>query len=419
MQERKEAMITFEDKLKEYARLLVEVGTNLQEGQTLLLSCAVDQAYFAHLCADAAYAKGCREVVMRWSDDYLTRSKYLHAKDEVFDTVPEWTVKMLTDYAKEGAAFLHILSDDPENLKEVDPGRLLRNAKASAKALEEYRTLSMSSTFPWSIGALASPAWAKLVFPNLSKEEAMEALWEKIFDAVRIKGDGSAVAAWQAHDQKMQTRTRKLNEYRFSALHFVNALGTDFTVHLAKGHIWCAGGEYTPKGQYFMPNMPTEEIFTAPDRNHADGVLAASMPLCMDGNVIKDIRFEIKDGKIIKATSSTKEEILTQALEVDEGARYFGEVSLVPYDSPISNTKTLFYNTLFDENAACHFAFGEAYPTTVEGAMAWDKETSVQNGVNVSGTHVDFMVGTGDLSIDGILEDGTPVPVFRNGNFTF
>lgn len=412
-------MYTFEDKLKEYAKLLVDVGTNLQDGQRLVLSCDVDNAKFARLCADAAYERGCKEVVVRWTDDYMTRAKYLRAKDEIFDTIPSWVVSVNTENAKEGAAFLHVISDDPENLKGVDPERLKRNAKAGAVALKEYRALSMAGGFPWSIGALASPAWAKAVFPNLCEKDAVEALWEKIFMAVRITGDGTAVEKWHAHDEQMQRRTKLLNEHRFESLHYYNALGTDFTVGLCKGHIWCAGGERTTKGQYFMPNMPTEEIFTAPERNRAKGVICAAMPLCMDGNIIENIRFEVDNGKIVKATASKGEDILKQAIEVDEGAAYFGEVALVPYDSPISNTKTLFYNTLFDENAACHFAFGEAYPTTVEGAVDWDEETRAKNGVNVSATHIDFMVGTKDLSIDGIKADGTVVPVFENGNFTF
>ncbi len=406
-------------KLQEYARLLVEVGVNIQPGQTLVITCPVDQAPFARMCAKVGYDRGCKEVVVRWGDDALTRMKYLNAQPEVFDVVPEWTVRFTTDYAKEGAAFLNIISSDPENLSGVDPDRISRFNKAAAVALREYRTLAMNSAFPWSIGALASPSWARMVFPGLEEQAAIEALWDKIFDAVRVSGDGTAVDAWNAHTERLRVRMDKLNSYRFDRLHYYNGLGTDFAIGLAKGHIWQAGGEYTHKGQYFIPNMPTEEIFTAPDRNRAEGTICASMPLCIDGNVIKDICFTVQEGKIVSATASQGEDHLLRALDVDEGAKYFGEVALVPYDSPISNTKVLFYNTLFDENAACHFAFGEAYPTTVEGASEWDKDTCVKNGVNVSATHEDFMVGTADLSIDGYQADGTVVPVFRNGNFVF
>ncbi|MBQ3159751.1 MAG: aminopeptidase, partial [Clostridia bacterium] len=308
---------------------------------------------------------------------------------------------------------------DPENLKGVDPSRLERAHRAYGKYMKRYRELGMASAFPWSIGALASPAWAKRVFPDLPEAEAVAVLWEKIFMAVRITGDGTAVEKWRQHQENLQRHVEILNGYAFDRLHYHNALGSDFTVGLCKGHIWCAGGEKTPKGQFFMPNMPTEEIFTAPDRNRCDGVICAALPLSKDGNVIRDIRFVVKEGKIVEATASANEELLRKSIAVDEGASRFGEVALVPYDSPISNSKTLFYNTLFDENAACHLAFGEAYPTTVEGALDMSEEERLSAGLNKSITHVDFMVGTADLSIDGYTADGRCVPVFRDGNFVF
>ena len=408
-----------QNKLKEYAKLLVEVGVNVQKGQTMVLTSAVDQAPFARLCADAAYELGCREVAMNWNDDHMSRAKFLYADEKIFEEVPRYQVDFLTDYAKEGACMLKLLSSDPENLKGVDPSRIENAARSSGKALKEFRELSMGSCFPWCIGALASPQWAKKVFPELPEAEAVEALWEKIFDAVRIKGDGKAVEAWRNHAESLQRRTKILNDYDFDALHYTSGLGSDFTVGLCKGHIWCAGGEVTPKGQFFMPNMPTEEIFTAPDRNRCDGVIVASMPLCKDGNVIRGIRFKVQGGAIVEASAEENEAILKKAIAVDEGACRFGEVALVPYDSPISNSKTLFYTTLFDENAACHIAFGEAYPTTVQGGMELTPEERLQAGINRSITHVDFMVGTADLSIDGITKEGKIVPVFRQGNFVF
>ena len=261
------------------------------------------------------------------------------------------------------------MSSDPENLKGVDPGRLERFQRAYGRQMKRYRELGMGSFFPWSIGALASPSWAKLVFPNLSETEAVAALWEKIFMAVRVTGDGTAVEKWRQHQQNLQRHVEILNGYAFDRLHYYNALGSDFTVGLCRDHIWCAGGESTPRGQFFMPNMPTEEVFTAPDRNRCEGVVYAALPLSKDGNVIENIRFVVKEGRIVEATATANEELLQKSISVDEGASRFGEVALVPYDSPISNAKTLFFETLFDENAACHLAFGEAYPTTVKGAM--------------------------------------------------
>lgn len=412
-------MPSFEDKLREYARLLVDVGINLEKGQTLVINCQVDQAHMARLCADAAYERGAREVVLNWTDDYLTRAKFLHGDDAIFDECPEWRVRFLTDYARQGAGRLSLASGNPENMKGVDPDRLQRSSRASAEPLKEYMRLAMASAMPWCVGALASPSWAKVVFPDLPEKEAVEALWEKIFTAVRVKGDGTAVQAWKDHDARLQKHAEKLNEYRFDRLHYYNSLGTDYTVGLCKDHVWCAGGEKTPQGQYFVANMPTEEVFTAPDRMRGEGVLCASMPLCMSGHIIKDIRFEIHEGKIVKATASTGEDVLQRAITLDEGACRFGEVALVPYDSPIRQAETLFYNTLFDENAACHFAFGEAYPSCVVGATEWEEEKQKEHGLNMSSTHVDFMVGTADLSIDGIQADGTTIPVFRNGNFVF
>ena len=412
-------MYTFEDKLKEYAELLVRVGVNVQKGQDMVITSQVDQAPFARLCAKAAYDAGARYVDVSWGDDALSRMNYLHAADDTFDTIPEYRIRFNTDYAENNACFLHLISSDPENLKGVDPSRIERAHRAYGKYMKRYRELGMGSFFPWSIGALASPSWARRVFPDLPEDEAVAALWEKIFMAVRVTGDGTAVEKWQRHQENLQHHVEVLNGYAFDRLHYYNALGSDFTVGLCKGHIWCAGGEKTPRGQFFMPNMPTEEVFTAPDRNRCDGGICAALPLSKDGNVIRDIRFVVKAGKIVEATASAAEEILQKSIAVDEGASRFGEVALVPYDSPISNSKTLFYNTLFDENAACHLAFGEAYPMTVAGAMDMTEEERVAAGLNKSITHVDFMVGTADLNIDGYTGDGRCVPVFRNGNFVF
>ena len=412
-------MYAFEDKLKEYADLLVRVGVNVQKGQDLVITSQVDQAPFARLCVEAAYEAGARLVDVSWADDAITRMTCLSAAEETFDVIPEYKVRFVTDYAENNACFLRLMSSDPENLKGVDPSRLERQHRASGKYMKRYRELLMGSAFPWCIGALASPAWAKRVFPDKPETEALAALWERIFMAVRVTGDGTAVEKWHQHQENLQRRVKILNDYAFDRLHYYNALGSDFTVGLCKGHIWCAGGEHSAHGQFFMPNMPTEEIFTAPDRNRCEGVIYAALPLSKDGNVIENIRFVVKAGQIVEASATANEELLRKSIAVDEGASRFGEVALVPYDSPISNSKTLFYNTLFDENAACHLAFGEAYPMTVAGAMDMTEAERLAAGLNKSITHVDFMVGTADLSIDGYTADGRCVPVFRNGNFVF
>ena len=405
-----------EEKLQEYARLLVRVGLNVQRGQTLVISSPVECAYFARLCAAEAYAAGCKEVVMNWHDDALGRMKYLYADDAVFDDVPLWRRHFFNDYAQEGAAYLAISASDPENLKGVDGSRIIRAQQASGKALKEFDRLQMCSGFPWCIASIPIPSWAKTVFPDDGEERAMERLWDAIFRAVRISGDGKAVEKWQAHLKTLHARMEKLNALKFKSLHYTNALGTDLTVELPEGHIWEAGNDVTLSGQEYIANIPTEELFTSPLKTGVNGVVYASLPLVHDGNIIDGFHFVVKEGKIVEARARQGEETLQAAIAVDEGASYFGEVALVPYDSPISNQKILFYNTLFDENAACHIAFGEAYPC-LEGGQKMSKEELKARGLNDSITHVDFMVGTPDLRIVGTTHDGREIPVFENGNF--
>ena len=407
---------TMDEKLREYARLLVRVGLNVQKGQTLVISSPVECAFFARLCAAEAYDAGCREVVMNWSDDALGRMKYLRAEDSVFDTVPLWRRHFYNDYALEGAAYLAISASDPENLKGVDPGRLVRSQQASRKALKDFDRLQMCSGFPWCIASIPIPAWARKVFPDLPENEAMEKLWEAIFRAVRISGDGRAVEKWQAHLDTLARRVDRLNALDLKSLHYTNSLGTDLTVELPEGCVWEAGNDETLSGVPFIANIPTEEIFTAPLKTGVNGVVCSSLPLSHDGHIIDQFRFVVKEGRIVEAHAEKGEATLKAAVSVDEGAAYFGEVALVPYDSPISNQKILFYNTLFDENAACHIAFGEAYPC-IRGGRQMTKEQLKERGLNDSITHVDFMVGTADLNITGTTRDGRTVPVFVNGNF--
>ena len=403
-------------RLREYAALLIRVGLNVAQGQTLVISAPVECAYFARMCAEEAYAAGCREVVMSWHDDQLARMKYLHADEAVFEEVPLWRRHFFNDYALEGAAYLAISASDPESLKGVDSGRVVKAQQAGGKALKEFNRLQMSSGFPWCIASIPIPSWARRVFSGLPEEDAMEKLWNAIFSSVRISGDGKAVERWEDHIATLARRRETLNALNFKRLHYTNSLGTDLTVELPEGHIWEAGDDHTQSGRSFIANMPTEELFTSPLRTGVNGVVYASLPLVDSGNIIDRFHFVVKDGRIAEAHAETGEEFLKAAISVDEGASYFGEVALVPYDSPISNQKILFYNTLFDENAACHIAFGEAYPC-VKGGRDMTKEELKARGLNDSITHVDFMVGTPDLSIVGTTHDGKEVPIFTEGNF--
>ncbi len=405
-----------EEKYKEYAALLVDVGLNVGEGQNLVITAPVECADFARLCARRAYERGCREVVMNWHDDQLTRMKYLYADEKVFDEVPLWQRHFYNDHALEGAAYLAISASDPENLKGVDAGRMMRAQQASGKALKDFDRLQMSSGFPWCIASIPVPSWARKVFPDLDEARAMDRLWEAIFEAVRITGDGRSEARWQQHLQTLEQRMKRLNELNFRFLHYTNSLGTDLTVELPRDHVWESGADQTPAGQTFIANMPTEELFTAPLKTGVNGVVYASMPLAHDGNIIDGFHMVVRDGRIAEVHAREGEEVLRSAIAVDEGAAYFGEVALVPYDSPISNQKILYYNTLFDENAACHLAFGQSYPC-IKGGRDMSAQELRSRGLNESITHVDFMIGTRDLNITGITWDGREIPVFQAGNF--
>ena len=405
-----------EQKIREYAKLLIEVGLNVQKGQTLVISSPVDCAYFARLCASAAYDVGCREVVMRWTDDYLNRERFLRADDSVFDSLPLGQKEFLNGYAAEGAAYLNISACDPEALRGVDPDRITR-ANRCKEELSGFYDAMMANVNPWCIASIPIPSWTKKVFPGVPEDEAMKKLWDAIFTSVRISGKGDAVARWREHIALLKARVAKLNELHFASLYYQNSLGTSLNIKLPETHVWAGGDSLCRTGRPFVANMPTEEIFTAPLRTGIDGVVYAALPLVHNGNIIENFHFVIRDGRIVEAHAEKGEEILKAAIAEDEGASYFGEVALVPYDSPISNQKLLFYNTLFDENAACHLAFGEAYPECVEGGEAMSKEELKAAGLNDSITHVDFMIGTSDLSIIGTTGDGREVPVFADGNF--
>ena len=300
----------------------------------------------------------------------------------------------------------------------MDPDRLTRAQRASGEAHKPYREATMSSAIPWCIASIPIPSWAKKVFPGCGEEEAVEKLWEAILQAVRV-GGGDAVERWRTHLDTLQRRMDTLNELNLESLHYKNSLGTDLTIRLPEGAVWAGGSTVTKSGVPYIANMPTEEIFTAPLRTGVDGVVYAAMPLVHNGVIMDRFHMVVREGKIVEVHAQIGEEALRAAVTLDEGASYFGEVALVPYDSPISNQKLLYYNTLFDENASCHLAFGEAYPECLKGGEDMTKEERQAHGLNTSITHVDFMVGTADLRITGRTRDGRDVDIFIDGNFAF
>ena len=410
-------MAALEKLKRDYAELVVKSGVNIQKGQRLQITSEIECADFARLCADAAYDAGCKEVLFRWRDDELTRMKYLKAADEVFDSVDQWDVDRANALVDEGCAFITIYAEDPDSLNGVDPDRIRRSQISSGKALEHYRAKMMSSAVPWTVCSVPSKAWSRAVFPQLSEEEAVARMWEEILACCRVDG-GDAVQNWQNHIDELKKHVDILNGYNFKTLRYRNSAGTDVTVDLPEGHFWEGGSEKSGTGVIFSPNLPTEEVFTLPDRNSMNGTIVSTKPLSHNGTVIEGIVFKVENGKIVEAHADKGEDILRDAITVDEGASYFGEVALVPHDSPISNSGVLFFNTLFDENASCHFAFGQAYPQ-IKGSENMTKEELEARGANTSMTHVDFMVGSEDLEITGITHDGEEIAVFRNGNFAF
>ena len=406
----------FESKLNEYADLLIKIGLNVQKGQLINIRSSVESADFARLCVKKAYEAGCSDIIIDWRDDFTDRQRYLYADDSVFDSFPQWKTEQLDYIASNKGAVLSIYATDPEALNAVDPDRISRYSKAKGNGMKNFYAAQMANEFPWCIGSVPIPSWAKKVFPDLSESDAMEALWNAIFKTVRISGDGSSIKLWKEHIENTARLSDKLNSYNFKYLHYKNSIGTDFICELPEEHIWLGGAEKTKGGIPFVANMPTEEIFTAPKKDGINGVIVSSKPLCIDGSVVEGIRFVVKDGKIVNAQADKGESVLQKAITVDEGASYFGEIALVPLDSPISDMNIIFYNTLFDENASCHMAFGEAYPC-IKNSDNMSREELEERGLNYSITHEDFMIGTRDLSIVGIDHSGNEVEIFKNGNF--
>jgi aminopeptidase len=319
---------------------------------------------------------------------------------------------------KQGAAFVNIAASDPELLKDVNPGRLVKVQKASNTALKEYRERLMSNKNSWCVVSIPTKSWAKKVFSDLSEEEAVEKLWEAILKTVRVDTD-DPVAAWEEHKQNLKKSADFLNSNQFKYLHYKNAKGTDLKIELPENHIWLGGSEYTPEGLEFIANMPTEEVFTLPKKTGIQGTVVSSKPLNYNGNVIDEFSLTFKDGKIIDFTAKQGYEILKGLIETDEGSYYLGEVALVPYNSPISNSNILYFNTLFDENASCHLAIGKAYPVCIKDGENMDKNQLDALGVNDSLVHVDFMIGTKDLEIIGTTAAGQEIAVFKKGDFAF
>jgi aminopeptidase len=408
----------YEKQLKQLAALTVKVGANVQPGQYVTVTSPIYAADFARMIQKEAFEAGAKDVFIRYSDLKAERTRFEYAAAETLADIPDFVKEQRTHYLRSGGAFINIAGGDPEGLKGVDGGKMLAFSRAMNKASEEFHDLMDKGVFQWCIVAYPSIEWARKVFPDESDKTAFDKLIKAIFKASRI-GRGDAEKKWRAHDRTLKRRAKILNGYNFEELHFKNSLGTDLHVGLVKDHIWQGGSDKTDKKTKYMPNIPTEEVFTMPDMYRVDGVVYSAMPLSYQGTLIENFSLTFKDGKVIGHRAEKGEEALSRLLGTDEGSSRLGEVALIPYHSPISDMKILFYNTLFDENASCHLALGSSYAVTIKNGDKMSEEEAKQKGSNDSGVHVDFMFGTSDMTVTGKTYDGEMIPVFKNGNFVF
>ncbi|MGK9045318.1 aminopeptidase [Mammaliicoccus vitulinus] len=407
----------YETQLQKYAELLVKVGLNVQEKEPVYIQASIDASEFVHLIVEEAYKVGAVDVKVNYRDDRISQLKFQYEPDEFFEEVKQYDIDEKMDYLNRKAAFLSIMSSSPDSLKDADPKKISKAMQANGKAFKDYMVAVQSDRMSWCVASYPSVGWAKMMFPELDEEAALNKLLESILKTVRVDQE-DPVKAWEEHDHLLHEKADYLNLKKYKALHYKSE-GTDLTIELPTGQYWSGASSINSKGNSFVANMPTEEVFTAPHKNGVNGVVSNTLPLSYSGNIIDDFTLTFKDGEVVDYKAGVGEEILKSILETDEGAKRLGEVALVPVDSPISNMNTLFYNTLFDENASCHIALGSAYAFCIEGGKDMTPEALAENGLNDSTTHVDFMIGSKELSIDGILENGEKEPVFREGNWAF
>lgn len=411
-------MTNYKEKLQQYAELLVKVGMNVQPKQPVFIRSSVETLELTHLIVEEAYHCGASDVRVVYSDPTLKRLKFENESVEHFANheIKSYDVEARMDYVKRGAANLALISEDPDLMDGIDSQKLQAFQQQNARAFKGYMESVQKNQFPWVVAAFPSKAWAKRVYPELSVEEAYIKFIDEVFDIVRIDGN-DPVENWRQHIANLSVYAQKLQQKNYHALHYVSE-GTDLTVGLAKNHIWEDATSYVNgKEQAFIANIPTEEVFTAPDRNRVDGYVTNKLPLSYNGTIIDQFKLMFKDGEIIDFSAEKGEAVLKDLINTDEGSRRLGEVALVPDDSSISNRNTIFYNTLFDENAACHLAIGSAYAFNIQGGTEMTVEEKIASGLNDSNVHVDFMIGSSDLTIYGIFEDGSKELVFENGNW--
>ena len=412
-----------QDLLRKYAEAVIKIGLNLRAGQRLIITNATARGVppaarpLVHEIAKAAYAAGARYVDVIWGDEEMLRIRLQNAPADSFDEYSTWHVTGIMNIIKNGDALLSIYANDPDALNGMDSERVGTMQQSHLQNYQEIGVQVSRNAMNWCVVAAASPSWAKKIFPDLKPKEAEEKLWQAIFETTRATHP-DPIAAWQEHIQNLKKRSAHLQAKKYSALHYKGP-GTDFTLGLPRGHKWISAQSLAENGIVFTANMPTEETFTMPDRHRADGTVAATFPLSYGGSLIEDFNMTFENGKIVKVNARKNEAILQKLVNTDEGSTRLGEVALVPASSPIASRGHLFYNTLFDENASCHIAIGRAYRFTLTGGEELTEEEFMAAGGNTSLSHVDFMIGSPQMDIDGMTEDGRREPVMRSGEWAF
>ena len=418
VEEALEGMKALEPKIKNYARLVVRKGVNVKPGQEVVVQSPVECAPFARLMVAEAYVAGAGHVTVIWADDAVTRLTYEHVDKSYFEQTPEWKRLQLDSLAQDGACFIFIEGADPAALKGIDPAKPAAASKARNTQCKVFRRGLDYNINPWCIAGAPVVAWAREVFPGDADEVAIYKLWNAILHTARADGQDPE-SDWELHDAAFEKNLRFLNDNRFDHLHYTAANGTDLTIGMTKGHEWAGGKGRTPDGHPFFPNIPTEECFTSPMKGQAEGIVYSTKPLSYQGQLIDNFWIRFHQGKAVEWNAQVNNELLTKLITMDQGSCYLGECALVPFDSPINQSGLLFYNTLFDENACCHLALGMGFADTIRDFQSKTLDECRSLGVNDSMVHEDFMIGSADLSIDGVCQDGKTVPLFRNGTWAF
>ena len=403
------------ERLKKYAELIVKCGLNVQKGQEVNIRCGLDQPEFVAMVTEECYKCGAEKVKVEWS--YMPISK-IHYNYRSLESLSEFTDIEKAEWQRKVdklTCLLWLDSDDPDGLNGTDSEKISKANIARYPFIKPYRDL-LENKYQWCIASVPGREWARKIYPQLSDEEAVNKLWNNILDCSRV--DDDPISAWEVHNKNLASRCEFLNKYKFEKLEYKSSNGTDFTVGLNPLGIFMGGGEYTLGSNiYYNPNIPSEEVFTTPMRGIAEGKVVATKPLSYQGKLIEDFSLEFKNGKVVKVQAKKNQDLLEKMVSMDEGAPYLGECALIAYDSPINNTGILFYNTLFDENASCHLALGRGFNNCIEGYEKYSVEDFEKLGVNNSMIHVDFMIGSKDMSITGVTKDGKRVPIFENGNW--